>query len=345
MTISSHEHSSSITFLNTPDKAVHEKTVIVLGAGRSGTSAVAGACRLLGVAMPNAHPLKHEWSPLAYSGDTIDRNLTKRNIDKFDSELPIWGWKAPRDLFLLDQFISMVRNPHIIIVFRNLLDVMRSSARHEDCDLLATSKTIGLVYENICSFINLTCLPVALVSYEELRAAPGKTMRPLADWLGFHPSVPEMEEIEAFLSDQRAGYQSVDFKTRHRKVSEADIIMDQYVAKKTLYTQNTSLLSSRADSLRQNAEEARKIVEHLKGRLARGEGADRGNRASIANASSSDVMTDTRPSLTAEQMIKENGELETAYFAARRDYLLALRQRMELQREMDSLAMKLGLPL
>jgi hypothetical protein len=55
--------------LNYDGRLPKQKTVIVFGVGRGGTSAMAGVLREFGVILPNAHPLKHEWSPVCWHDD------------------------------------------------------------------------------------------------------------------------------------------------------------------------------------------------------------------------------------------------------------------------------------
>jgi hypothetical protein len=114
--------------LNCEGRLPKQKTVIVFGLGRGGTSAVAGVLRELGVVLPNAHPLKHEWSPVCCGNGEVDLVSTLSNLHRLDNMHDVWGWKSPKDVFVLNQIESYIRNPVIVVVFRNLLESCLSGA-------------------------------------------------------------------------------------------------------------------------------------------------------------------------------------------------------------------------
>jgi hypothetical protein len=101
---------NSIRFLNPPNSSVREKTVVIFGVGRGGTSAISGICRILGVMMPGAHPLKHEWSPFSYVGEEVEPTRTRDKIRWLNDHYQVWGWKSPRDIFSFHRFEPMLRN-------------------------------------------------------------------------------------------------------------------------------------------------------------------------------------------------------------------------------------------
>ena len=144
-----------VKFLNNSLCCQSKKTVVIFGLGRGGTSAVSGICRILGVAMPHAHPLKHEWSPVVYDGDGIDRAATSANICSMNLEHDTWGWKSPQDVFVESQYMSMLRNPHVIVVLRNPLDVLNGSTRAEETDFISSIRAVGRAYEEIFKFIQI----------------------------------------------------------------------------------------------------------------------------------------------------------------------------------------------
>jgi hypothetical protein len=140
------------------------KTVIVLGAPRSGTSMTAGILNLLGVSMGNVRLP----DPLNPTGYFEDREFLALADDVFSAAMPgahgfrlpspeafglvrgrfderihelttrrmrecagnIWGWKACGVSLFADEFLPFTPDPHIVVVLRNPASVARSIVRY-----------------------------------------------------------------------------------------------------------------------------------------------------------------------------------------------------------------------
>lgn len=142
----------------------NEKTIIVLGSPRSGTSMTAGILDILRVDLGNLRPSDAE-NPRGYFED-IDFNnlmikifkrvnpkangfnppntlkiLEQKNI--FDSTIKqlifnrrhnkkssLWGWKVTTTCFTLPLFIEYLVAPHFVIVTRNIGSTAKSMVRY-----------------------------------------------------------------------------------------------------------------------------------------------------------------------------------------------------------------------
>jgi hypothetical protein len=145
------------------------KTVIVLGAPRSGTSMTAGVLNLLGVSMGRVR----QPDPLNPTGYFEDREFLKLADDVFSTAMPgahgfrlpppeaiervrrgfedrireltarrvlecsgnMWGWKACGVSLFADEFLPFTPNPHVVVVLRNPASVAKSVVsyvRHEE---------------------------------------------------------------------------------------------------------------------------------------------------------------------------------------------------------------------
>jgi hypothetical protein len=116
-----------------PPKVEEERTVIVLGMPRGGTSMVAGSLRLLGVPMgdrlepsnqedldildlvASLQPLYGEdGKPITENFDRLRALIAGRN-----EERPFWGWKDPNAHVYISELMPVLRNPHFVVVFRD----------------------------------------------------------------------------------------------------------------------------------------------------------------------------------------------------------------------------------
>lgn len=169
------------------------ETIGVLGVGRGGTSAVAGALRSLGICMGNdPHPQKHEWSPVAYGEDRlVDAAITAANVRAMDEANKIWGWKSPIDIFALDQIIALLRNPGFIVVTRDLLEVALSTERYVDTPIELGLYETATIYNLIADRLRFWPCPILLVSYSELTANPESFISLVVEFLGLEcePSI------------------------------------------------------------------------------------------------------------------------------------------------------------
>src|ERR1700722_17430936 len=114
-------HATSIGLF--PGEAtLSAKTAIVFGVARGGTSMAAGAARGLGFymghALENNEDLEFSYKSLEHMKNMIRaRNVQYRK----------WGWKFPAAANYLDDLLAHVRNPHLIVVCR---DLAATSAGH-----------------------------------------------------------------------------------------------------------------------------------------------------------------------------------------------------------------------
>lgn len=140
------------------------KTVIVMGAPRSGTSMTAGILSQLGVAMGrirsadalNPTGYFEDWDFLALADEVFTTakpgahgfNLPspeqlQQVKGAFDQRINLlvnertrqctgsmWGWKATGTTLFIDDLLPIVPNPHVIIVLRNPVMTARSAIRY-----------------------------------------------------------------------------------------------------------------------------------------------------------------------------------------------------------------------
>lgn len=211
--------------INEVEYADARRTVMVLGCGRGGTSALAGGLRELGVAMPNAHPLKHEWSPVG-PGENPDFRAIRRNIGQINQEHRIWGWKSPRDVFLADQILPMLTNPVVFIVVRNIVDVSESMMRHSVTEFEIGFNEAVKAYESVGKFINETIYPALVVSYEKLLDDPTAFFEFASAWSGINAGEEKVEAAAKFVSGD-VTYKKVSSELRDLSFSRTELDRDQ----------------------------------------------------------------------------------------------------------------------
>ena len=144
-----------------------QRTYIITGVERGGTSPVAGAARALGLYLGEGLHQNNEDPLFVHRGydETIDA------INLRNSTHSVWGWKFPKAFLDLPLYLDHVRNPNLIIVFR---DPIASSMGHEKWSGIGIYKPMHfhLSESQAYNSLNLTHalaarVPTFLISYEK----------------------------------------------------------------------------------------------------------------------------------------------------------------------------------
>ena len=152
-----------------------EKTVVILGAYRGGTSMAAAAVHAFGVPLgcghdggpPDPYPL---YEDPEFRWAFLDRNFTRLHelIGDRNREFAFWGFKWPgiaRDAVLVENWL---RRPHYVVVLR---DAAAVAVRELDRGLIRGDQRELLRYsfeqqELLARFVDRCRRPLLVVSYE-----------------------------------------------------------------------------------------------------------------------------------------------------------------------------------
>jgi hypothetical protein len=211
-----------------------QKTVIVLGTARSGTSVTAGMLASLGVDMGNVgyptqsnprgafedrdferlhkemfnaieggktywdHPTREQVMALKEAADSrIQRLIREKSQGK-----SLWGWKNPRTVLTIDLFLPYVANPHFVMVFRNPLTIAYSSVEHtknsaRSVDLLSGLKLANFYQKEMLDFLERHPeLPTIFVAFDDVVSQPMKEAARLAEFLGIELDEKKIRAVE-----------------------------------------------------------------------------------------------------------------------------------------------------
>jgi hypothetical protein len=350
--------------LNSKVRSSGKKTVVVFGCGRGGTSAVAGVLRELGVLFsPATHPLKHESSPVRYIDDQVDRAATQFAIAEMNKSGETWGWKSPRDLFSFPGWISLVDNPHFVVVFRNPSATIDSIIRHDDIDFPVAALHVGEVQYELARFIAFSPLPLAVVSYEELCKSPEDHIRIIADWLYSEIPPNNIRNAVEFVSPESGGYRSLTTEpvATADNFSVDELTIDRNRSQLSAYCQVNEKIRENIINLTQDLTIANAVVENLTAIV--GELEDKVLTELLksgTNVSVQDYLTHVAeksesrcPLLTKSDQYRQDAEkipdndkgdersavvAKEAWAALSNEFAAVSTARMEIQRQMDDLS-------
>ncbi len=166
-----------------------ELTVPIVGIPRGGTTMVAKVVESLGINLGPKEDLdKYTMEDQTIHSPEWEKQL--RYIQKRNDEHPIWGWKDPTGISSVQRILFALRNPHIIVVFRDMLATIQGEMRFDisvNPDVTRpfndlTEQTLNWWRDNF-RFIENTKFPTLLVSYERAVINPGLFIKEVAQFL------------------------------------------------------------------------------------------------------------------------------------------------------------------
>ncbi len=198
--------------LGTPNHDA-DKTVVILGVPRGGTSMVAGVVRELGIDLGPSLGVNHE-DPEFLPQDVpiIRARIAERNATS-----GTWGWKMPHTTDYIDEIEQDLRNPHIIFVFRNVLGTALSQERHSGADIDVALRVSMQRLQTTVEKIGKLSSPMLLTDYDAALYDPAGFVGCLTSFLGLHPDEATRARALSFI-DADQGYRQI--AARYFRVSQ-----------------------------------------------------------------------------------------------------------------------------
>lgn len=193
------------------------KTVVIVGVQRGGTSMVAGVARELGIDLGTNLGNNHEDPEfLSHDADEILGVVERRNADK-----DVWGWKMPHASEYLDRVVPELRNPFVIVVFRNVLAMAESQMKRSEASFENAFKFSSRRLAQVCEMVPTVDAPLMLVNYEKAIAEPTRFVDEMVRFLRLQPAEAEVAAAVRMI-DPTIGYQRKSSENWTYTVSKPD---------------------------------------------------------------------------------------------------------------------------
>jgi len=175
--------NEGVLALNKPHSALPEKTVVVLGVARGGTTMVASVLQALGVFMGDKLGPVLEDPTLSRLVEAHNVQQLKELVASRNAAYSLWGWKRPSALDHSEVWKGIFRNPYIIGIFRDpfvIANRNRISMLSEVFQSMEQSvQQLGLLVK----FLREQECPVLLCSYEKVLSSPQTFVRAVDNFL------------------------------------------------------------------------------------------------------------------------------------------------------------------
>ncbi len=181
--------------------------IIVTGAARGGTSAVAAALDALGIFLGDGAARPNFEDPhLARAFHDRDWRRFAARAAAYESRHPLFAWKLPNVAAQLPRIHQLFARPRYVFVFRDLPAVGSRVAALADRPTLAAMRQTLRQYDRILTFIARRS-PVHLVlSYEKMLTEPEGFARALLAFLGLEERCELIEAVGAAIAPSPAEY-------------------------------------------------------------------------------------------------------------------------------------------
>lgn len=189
------------------ETAVPERTLIILGAARGGTSMMMGLLDILGVFIGDqaGSPL-YEDKRLRGALGRWPSAPARAVIADYNAEHKVWANKAHIQKASLKRLDRLVRNPHYILVTRDEVAVAGRYDQIWDVGLLKSMRIANKRYLGYLDFIARHRRPSLLVSYEKALLHTEHMVEQLADFAGIKAGAEQMAKACAFVRPEPAEY-------------------------------------------------------------------------------------------------------------------------------------------
>ncbi len=165
----------------------HNKTFIISGIGRGGTSLVATVLQKAGLY------LGEHLSKIVTEDQEFHEILRSRNLSNLDALIArrnaahaSWGFKIP-DLHVMMTYADLqrFRNPHLVLIFRDPLAIAQRNVIAEHYNPISALRNSADALAMLARFVTLTTCPALLISYEKALINPPEFVDSLAAFCGF----------------------------------------------------------------------------------------------------------------------------------------------------------------
>jgi len=175
------------------DPTQNQYTPVILGVPRGGTTMVAGVAQRCGLHIGSNLPANLEDPDFAHA--TIAQ--MKETIVDRNAERDVWGWKFPAAARYLPRLMPLLRNPRLIVVWRDLVATTGRKLAKADDWFTALHVAHRHQAKNLRLLQSPTC-PILLVSYERAIRHPLEFAETISEFLAL-PMPDDREELVRFM--------------------------------------------------------------------------------------------------------------------------------------------------
>lgn len=225
------ENTGCIT-LNPASETVSQKTFVVIGMERSGTSMAAQLLHQCGVFMGAGLGATYENPFFSNKLRALHNTRNPAYLDEIAAEIARlneahgnWGWKFPSLVF--PRLYETLRNPRLIFVFRDHVAIAKRMTVSGRLSFPEALKYVAFHQRMITEYALITRLPALLVSYEKAIFKKDTFLREFLAFIDLPDAGSGAEELAACVTPSPKAY--LDFSKASRIEGNIDRIGPQII--------------------------------------------------------------------------------------------------------------------
>lgn len=201
--------------INPDSNPAAQKTIIVLGCARSGTSMVAGVLHKLGLSVGRRHDdATYEDIDLSMSFENNDLDTADSIISEYNQQHDIWAWKRPGLLDYHQQAAKMVRNPYYIAVFKDIFAISNRNRISMEADLLGNMGKVIQEHIKLLDILKSIDAPCLMLSNEKVLQNKAEAVGAIAEFVGTGTTAQQEAAVD-FITPNRTKYLESTRKNRN----------------------------------------------------------------------------------------------------------------------------------
>lgn len=185
-----------------------QRTIIVSGIGRSGTSMIASVLAGIGVlSAADAYPATMDDREFLHLFRFKDTDGVAAAIQARDSRNDVWAFKLPSiHGYMEPDGIRAFRNPRMVMVFRDPVAtaIRHSIAEYVDAEFSFFENIQAM--QDIARFMQSVDCPMLLVSYEKAISFPDHLVLALAEFCGVSVDAIQQNRLRAIIQPDNRAY-------------------------------------------------------------------------------------------------------------------------------------------
>lgn len=176
------------TWLKNAHKVTAQKSIVICGVPRGGTSFAASVFARLGVPFSRSRERqvgrRYEHRALRAAFTARDGGAVRRIAHEFSTEHAVWAWKLPAIYRDLGFVTDLVPNPHFVLIFKEPLSVAARKTDVSGKETLLALEQVLSAYQLMTELAEATEHPMLLISYDRAMTRMEPFLREAANFAG-----------------------------------------------------------------------------------------------------------------------------------------------------------------
>ncbi len=218
-----------------------ERTFVVLGCPRGGTSLLAGMLNVAGVHMGAYRTCQYEDPefkiPIKHAKTAYER--LQPVIEHKNRRYKYWGWKVPNNIYYIEQIQPLLINPYYLFIYRDPYRIARSSAAWDKRDWAVEGKRLLQVAINhtakVRAFQESLQIPHHVFQLEEIHENPTDCVDEFTRILA--PMRPSRKKLLRFI-DPSGGYHYHDLALLNASIRKLGAKFHRHFGRRKQHTPN-----------------------------------------------------------------------------------------------------------